>query len=116
MVVVAPAATKAIARVVLVEARLRSDIAKRSVAIVAHHEIRRTVLGRVIRSRVFVLIRALVIDVEAEINVEPAVAVIVGGRRAREGSLRRNRELKRIRLEAELAAAMIQEQLRTVRP
>ena len=57
---------------------------------------------------------ALVVRVEAEINVEPAVAIVVRNGRAGEGSLRRIRELKRVGLLAKLAAAFIQKQQRAV--
>ena len=110
---VAPAATKAVAGIVLVEAGLRRNIAKGSVAIVAQHEIGRTIFGGVIRRGIFILIGALIIDVKAEINIQPAIAIVVGGRRASESSLRRVGELKRVGLEAKLAAALVQEQQRT---
>ena len=64
--------------------------------------------------RIFVLIRALIVGVEAEVDIEPAVAIVVGGGRAGERSLRRIGELKRVGLEAKFAAALIQEQQRTV--
>src|ERR1700737_1644324 len=44
-VVVAPPAAKTVAGVVFVEARLRRDIAEGPVPIVAHHEVRRTILS-----------------------------------------------------------------------
>ena len=110
---VAPTAAEAITRVVLVETRLLGNVAKRTVAVVAQHEIGRPVLGRVIRTWIFVLIRALVIGVKAEINIEPAIAIVIGGRRACESSLWRIRELKGIRLEAKFAPALVEEQERT---
>src|SRR6266481_2252239 len=99
---VVPPATKAITRVVPVETRLGGYIAKRSVPIVAHHKIGRPILRVIIRRRILVLIRALVIDVEAEIDIQPAVAVIICNRRPSEGPLRRLGELKCVRLLAKL--------------
>ena len=113
---IGPAASKAVARVVLVETGLGSYIAKCAVAVVAHHEVRRPVVGVIIRRRILILVRALVIDVEAEVDIEPAVAVVIGHRCAGKRSLRRRSELKRIRLLAKLAAAFIQEQHRAVCP
>src|SRR6267143_73764 len=107
-VVIAPPAAKTVARVVLVKARLRGNVAEGSVPIVAHHEVRRTVLRVMVRRGVFVLVRALVIEVEAEVDVQPAVAVIVAQSRAREGPLRSGGKLKRLSLLAELATTFIQ--------
>ena len=67
-----------------------------------------------IRRGIFVLPRALVIGVQAEVNVEPSIAVVVGNGRAGERSLRRVRELERVRLLPKLAAAFIQKQQRAV--
>ena len=113
---VAPPATKAVARVVPVETRLGSHVAKRAVPVVAHHEIRRAVLGVIIRRRILVLVGALVIDVEAKVDIQPAVAVIIGNRGSCKCSLRRRSELKRVRLLAELSAALVQEQHWASRP
>src|SRR5208283_3685554 len=113
---VAPPASKAVARVVLVEPRLGSHVAERAVPLVAHHEIGRPVVGVIIRRRILVLVGALVVDVEAEVDIQPAVAVIIGNRRSRKGALWRGSELKRIRLLAKLAAALVQEQHRAVCP
>src|SRR5881628_841722 len=95
-VVIIPSAAEAVARVVLVQARLGGHIPESSVAIVTHQEVGRSVLRVVVRRRIFVLIRTLVIKVETEINVEPAIAVIIGDGGAGEGSLRRIAEPKRI--------------------
>ena len=91
---------------------MRGNVAKGAIAIIAQHEIGRAVLSSVIRRGIFVLIRALVITVKAKIDIEPAVAVVVGGCRAGEGSLGRVGELKRVGLEAEFAATLIQKQER----
>src|SRR5208283_2782764 len=91
-------------------------VTKGSISVVAHQEIGWTVVGVVVRNRILVLIRALVIDIQTEVNVEQAIAIIVGGGRTREGPLRRIGKLKRIRLLAEFATALVQEQERAVRP
>ena len=69
LVVIAPRAAETVARVVLIEARFRGNVPECSVAVVLHHEVGRTVLGIMIRNGIFVLIGALVIDVETKINV-----------------------------------------------
>src|SRR5579863_212486 len=113
-VVIIPGAAEAVAGIVLIEAGLRRNIAKRSVALVAHHEVRRTVFRGVVRDGILVLIRALVIGVETEINIQPAVAVIIGQGGAGESSLRWLREMKRVSLAPKPSAALIQEQQRAV--
>src|SRR5580658_77276 len=105
---VTPSATKAVTRVVLVEASFGSYVTKRSVALVAHHEIWRAVLGGIIRGRIFVLVRPLVIDVEAEVDIGPTVAVVISHGRTRECALWRSGELKRIRFLAKLAATLVE--------
>src|ERR1700739_1011027 len=106
-VVITPSAAKTVTRVVLVEARFRSHVAESTVSVIPHHEIGRAILRIVIGNRILVLICSLVINVEAKINVQPSIAVIVGGSCTRKRSLRRIVELKRIRLLAKLSAALI---------
>src|SRR5438874_1779558 len=77
-------------------------------------EIRRAVFRGIVRKRIFVLIGALVIDVETEVNVEPAVAVIVSDCRASESALWRISELKGIALLPELSAALVDKQQRAI--
>ena len=107
-VVVVPTTAKTVTSIVLVKACLRGDIAEGPVPIVAHHEVGRTVLSIIVRGGVFVLVRALVIEVEAEVDVQPAVAIVVGHGGTREGPLRRGGKLKRLSLPAELATTFIQ--------
>ncbi len=78
---VGPATAKTVAGIVLVKPGLSGHVTKRTVALVAHHEVRRTVVGVVVRRRILILVRSLVIDVEAEVDVEP-------GRRDRNRQLR----------------------------
>src|SRR5580698_327174 len=112
MIEVAPSATKAVARVVLVEARLGSYVVKRAIPMVAHHEVRRPVLRVVVGRRILILVRALVKSVEAKMDVEPTVAVIIRHRRAGKSSLWRIRKDKGVRLLPKLSSALVQEQHR----
>ena len=108
LVVIAPSTAKTVSRVVLVQTRLCGNVAESPIAVVTHHEIRWAVLRVIIRRGIFVLVRALIIKVKAEINIQPAIAVIVSDGRPREGSLRRLCKLKSIRLLAKLATAFVE--------
>src|SRR5260370_28232829 len=114
--VVAPAATKTEAGVVLIQTGLFGDVAKGSITIVAQQEIGRTVLRVVVRHRIAILVVALVISVEAEINVQPAVAIIVGNGRAGKSSLRRSCELEGVRLQTEFSQSLVAEKQRATGP
>src|SRR5579872_119812 len=108
VVEVAPSAAETVTRVVFVEARRGGHIAEGSVAIVAHHEIGRAVLGIVIGRRIFVLAGALIVRVEREIDIQPSIAVIVSNGCSSKRSLRRSSELKSVWLLLEFAVTQIQ--------
>ena len=76
---------------------------------IAHQEIGWSVLRVIVRRRILVLVSTLVIDIEAEVNVQPSIAVIVGGGCACKRSQRRSGELKGIGLLAKLSAAFVDE-------
>ena len=59
-----------------------------------------------------ILIEAEVVAIQAKINVEPAIAVIVGNRSVRECALWGFAKLKASRLQLEFAVALIQEKQR----
>jgi len=107
-----PSTAKAVAGVVCAEPGFGRDVTKSAVTVVAHHEIRRPVSRVVIGRWILVLLRALVIDIETKINVEPSVAVIIRNGRASKRSLRWIRKPKCIGLLNKLAAALIQKQHR----
>ena len=113
-VVVAPTTAKAVTGVVLVETRFGGHVTERSVAVVAHQEVRRTVVGVEIRQGIFVLIGALIVDVQTEVDIEVAIAIVVGDRRSGEGSLRRLREMKCVRLLAKLSLPFVHVKHRAV--
>ena len=112
-VVVAPPAAETVARVVLVQARFRGYVAEGSITLVPHHEVGRAIFGIVIGKRIFVLVCSLVIGVETKINIQPAIAVVVGNGGAGESPLRGIGELERAGLLSKLSVAFIQEQKRT---
>src|SRR5207248_10596645 len=112
-VVISPTTAETVARVVPVEPGLGGPISKRAIAVIPHQEIRRTVFCVVVRQWVSILASALIVGIEAKIDVEPSVAIVVRDRGPGEGSLWRGSELKRIRLVPELAAAIVHKQDRT---
>src|SRR5919108_81758 len=97
-IVVAPGASKTEAVIVDVHAGCRGSVHEGSVAFVVKEEIGRAVARVEIRSGIVILVETHVIRVEAKINVEAAVAVIVGNRGMGERSLRRLSELKGVAL------------------
>src|ERR1700736_6056981 len=114
-VVIAPRTTKAETRVVLIEARLFRNVTKGAVTIVAHHEIGRTILRIVIRHRITILVGALIKRVQAKINIQPAVTVIIRNGGSRERASRRIFKVKCIRLDSKFSSAKIAKQQRAVR-
>src|SRR5262249_39724871 len=97
-VVVAPGGGEAVAVVILIDPAGLGDVLEISRAIrlqaVPEREVGRAILRIVIRHRVAILGLALEIDVRADVKIYPSVAIIVGGRHAREGALRRTAELE----------------------
>src|SRR5207249_2591233 len=85
LVVIAPSTAETVSHIVSIQSRLCSNVAESPIPVVAHHEIGRTVFGVIIRRGILILVSALVIKIEAKINVQPAVAVIVGDGRTRKG-------------------------------
>ncbi len=63
---------------------------------------------------IFVLAGALIEDVETEIDVEPAVAIVVGYGCAGEGALRRRGEVEGVWLLVKFSVAVVQEEQRAV--
>ncbi len=97
------------------ETRFRCHIAERAVAAVAHQEVGRTILRIVIGRGIPVLACALVEGVEAEIDVEPSIAIVVSDGRPSEGSLRRVGKVKCVWPFPEFATALIDKQQGAIR-
>ena len=116
LVVVAPTTAETVSRVVLGKAGLRRHVAKGAIALIAHQEIRRAVVRIVIRSWKFVLPSSLIVGVQTEVDIEPAVAIIIGDGRAGKCALRWSGELKSIFPLSELSLAIIDEEQRPIRP
>src|SRR5208283_862269 len=114
-VVIAPGAAETEACIVLIQARLPGYVVKCSVAVVAKHEIRRTILRVEIRHRIAVLIRSLVVGIKTEIDVQPAIPVIICDSGASESALRDVSKPKRVALQMEFCASLIKEQKRATR-
>ena len=64
------------------------------------------------KERGFVRLGTAIIKIKTKINIQPAVAIIVGNRCARERPLRRVGKPKRVELLFELAVALVQKQQR----
>src|SRR3984957_4244987 len=112
LVIVTPAAAKTVSLVPLIEAGLGGDVAERTVALIAHEEIGRPVLCVVKRRRGFVRLGPAIIKIKTKINIQPAVAIIVGNRCARERPLLRVGKSKSVELLFELAVAFVQKEQR----
>ncbi len=59
-----------------------------------------------------ILVQAEIVAIEAEIDIEPAVMVVVGDSRVRERALRRARELEGIALEGKFSRTVVEEKKR----
>src|ERR1035437_2671952 len=69
-----------------------------------------TVAGIVIGNRVVILVQAEIVHIKAEVDIETAIAIVVGHRRMGECSLRGTGELEGIALKGEGAVALILEE------
>ena len=97
LVVVGPRRGEVIAVVAGVEAGRRGRVDEAALAVVAEQDARRAVAGVVVRHRRagFLLAGAEEVGVDAEIDVEEAVAIVVGHRQAGEQALQRLVERER---------------------
>ena len=106
-VVVAPRAGKAVAIVLDVQAAGLSCFDESEIAFVVKEAVGRPVTRVVVGDRVVILIEPQVVHVGAEVEIEAAVAVVVGSGGVGECALRLLREAKCIALEGEGAVAAI---------
>src|SRR4029078_2482592 len=104
---------KSVTVVIDVETRRLGSIRKSPITVVMQKEVGRAVAGVEIRGRIAILIKASVVVVEAKINVEAAVVVIVGQRGMGKSALRRASESNRITLQRKLALTAVHEQQRS---
>ena len=118
-IVVAPGRSEAEPVVVLVYAGFRGDIFEptRSIRmdLIAKQEVGRAVLRVMIRDGVAILVLALEISVGAKVEIEPAVAIVIGGSHPGEAPLRVGAKVKSIRPEREGSIALIEKEDRTGR-
>ena len=109
---VAPGAGEAIAVIFGVEAGGFGAIGEDAVAFVVQQEVGRPVARVVVRHRVVILVEAEVIAVEAEVDVQTAITVVVGECGVGEGSLRGLRKLEGVGFSFEGAVALVEEEER----
>src|SRR5690349_2976449 len=110
---IAPSARKAVAIVISVESSPLGAIAKHRATFVMQQKIGRAIARIEIRSGIVILVEAEIVAVQAEIDVEPPVIVVVGDRCVCEGASRSGRELEGITLQRKVSLAIVQEEKRT---
>jgi len=88
-VVVAPGARKAVPVVVHIQPRRLSPVQKYCIPFVVEQKVRRAIARVKIRSGIVILVQAHVIAVQAEINVQQSVAIVVSDGGMCERPLRR---------------------------
>src|SRR5207253_9810931 len=99
IVVVAPGARKAVAVVIHVQPCGFCPVQKSAMPFVVKQKVRRAVPRVKIRRGIMILVKSHIIAVEAKINVEPSVAIVVRNGGMRERPLRRLHKLEGIALE-----------------
>src|ERR1700677_2873249 len=93
---VAPGAGETVAIIILVQAGRFGGVDKRPIALVVQEKIWRTIPRIKIGHWIVILIEAQVVAVQAEVNIQTSVAIVVGQGRMGEGPLRRLRKLEGI--------------------
>src|SRR5215469_3346904 len=107
-----PDAGERVAVVVDIEAGSLRAILEDAIAFVVQKKVWRAIAGVEIRNRVVILIEARVVAVQAEIDVEASIPVVVGGGGVRERSRRRIGKPESIRFEQESSVSLVPEEKR----
>src|SRR5205807_10368959 len=105
---IAPGAGETVAVVVEVQSGLIGSILKGVIAFVVKQEVRRAIAGVEVRSRIVILIKAHVVVVDTEIDVETSVTVVIGYRGLRETPLSSPGKLESIALDQIFSFSLIQ--------
>src|SRR5277367_4589218 len=108
--VVAPGAGETIAVVLCIQSCRFGSVYKRGVAFVMQEEICRAIPGIEIGHWIVILVEAKIVGIEAEVDIETSVAIVVGYSRMRERSLGRTVKPESIALGREGAVALIQKE------
>ncbi len=111
-VTVTPGAGETVAVVIRVQPRCLSPILKGGVSFIVEQEVRRSIAGVKIRHGIVILVQTQVVAIEAEINVEASVAIIVSDSRVGKRSLGRPRKPEGVALEQEFSLALVEEKQR----
>src|SRR5579862_5518598 len=109
---VPPSASEAVSIVLGIQSRRNRTIHKCAIAFVVKQEVWRPVACIEIRRRVMILIEAEIVAVEAEVDVEPSVTVVVRDGSVRERALRSVRKPKGIALELKFPVSLIEKKQR----
>src|SRR3984957_9329139 len=107
---VSPGASETVAVVLGMQSCRLGLVDERGVSFVVHEEVGWTVARVKIGRRVVILVQAKIVAVEAEVDIETAVAIAVGQRCMRERSLGRSLELEGIALDQKRSVALIEEE------
>src|ERR1700733_6490740 len=91
---VSPGTSETVAVVLGIQACRLGFVDKRRVSFVVHEEVGWTIAGVEIGRRVVILVQTKVVAIEAEVDIETSVAIVVGQGRMRERSLGRRFELE----------------------
>src|SRR4029079_2006475 len=105
---IAPGAGETVAIVFYIQSCSVSSIAEAGVAFVVQQKVCRSVARVKIRNWIVILVQAYVIAVEAEVNVETPVAIVVCDGSVGKSSLRRSRKLEGIGLKREFSISLVQ--------
>src|SRR2546430_11508575 len=112
IVVVAPGARKAVPVVIHVQSSRLGPIHKRRISFVVKQKVWRAISCVKIRSGIVILIEAHIITVQAKIDVQPTVAIVVSDRRVCESSLGRPHKLKGVAFECVPSVPLVHEKQR----
>src|SRR5579871_732163 len=106
-IAVSPRTRKAVAVVLNIQTSGLSAVFECAVSFVVEEIVRRAVSRIEIWHRISVLTQALVVVVQAEINVEAPIVVVIGNRSMRERALRRTRKTECISPQREFPVALV---------
>src|SRR4029078_12313686 len=111
---VIPATAESVSRVFLIQSALGCDFFERAITVVTHQEVLGDSLSVIVRTPAFAQYRALIEEVETEVDIEPTIAVVVGDCRAGECPLRRFGKLECVRYSPEAVISFVCKQDGTI--
>src|SRR6185295_20227548 len=109
---IAPGAGKTVAIVVHIQPRSRSPVSESRVAFIVQQEVRRPIARVEVRHGIVVLVEAGVVAVQAKIDVEPPVTIVVRDGGVGECSLGELGKPEGVTLKRKFSVSLIHEQQR----